>query len=736
VRRDIAALSGNWQFSLDAPGDLSFVGTPSPPCPPPVATPNQIPVCSGGFLLQSKGTVTGSIAYAISLPSQSGGLATVCNSGSAPITGTINGQNVTLTAVAATQTFVLTGSLSSDGTTMSGTYTSTAGTGPGGTPCGTAQSGLQWRASSVPPLTGQVHGSFHSTSGPLSNQDFPLNGMLTQGENIGANNATVTGTLNFVDPVSLLSNYPCFDTASINGQISGNVVILQIIGSNGSNLGQIGGVANSGVQAVTFDSTANGRVLHSGVTPAYAVNTKTCPGIGLANAGDAGSICLGLNGTVCQQPITLSPAFVTFPPQLLGSAPTTQTITLSNSDPSGSTLNGLSLDFQPSSGGLFPGFSDFNGLANFSQQDNCSASLGSSFSLAPGQSCSISITFSPQEGCPWLPYGNPPSLSGAPPSLCPFPLTAKLIVNSPASADNDTTFVSPITGFGISAVAPSTPELDFGAEAVSEASPAQTLSFTNVSANPVQVLGSAACLNSSGSFANTLPRPLQIGSPVGGLQVASNDTFPISPNSSTIDYLCDSDPNSLLPNFQISADTCSGALLTPQASCSLQVSFTPQPGTALSSGLDYFLELNTVQCSGMVTSDCEIDSGRFPVELKANPPSPLRMTPAAGLDFGIQPIGDPTFVPVAKTITLFNDPSDPNSGTVNFIGKISAKGDYIETDTCPFSLPPGASCTLTVTFNPKIEGFDPGSITINYTPEPTGIPQTVYLRGAGHFVFQ
>jgi len=28
-------------------------------------------------------------------------------------------------------------------------------------------------------------------------------------------------------------------------------------------------------------------------------------------------------------------------------------------------------------------------------------------------------------------------------------------------------------------------------------------------------------------------------------------------------------------------------------------------------------------------------------------------------------------------------------------------------------------------------GFDPGTITINYTPEPTGDPQLVYLRGTG-----
>src|SRR5262249_10098969 len=143
--------------------------------------------------------------------------------------------------------------------------------------------------------------------------------------------------------------------------------------------------------------------------------------------------------------------------QLLGSTPSTQTITLTNNDPSGSTLNGLSVNFQPSIDNQFPGLSDFTGLPNFSEQDNCAASPGMSFSLLSGQSCSISVTFNPQQSCPWLPFGNPSSISGAPPTSCPFPLTASVIVNSPSSADLDTTFAVQITGFGQSAIQPSTP---------------------------------------------------------------------------------------------------------------------------------------------------------------------------------------------------------------------------------------------------------------------------------------
>ena len=193
--------------------------------------------------------------YSIQLPpSQNSGLPTLCNSGSAPVNGTINGQNVTLTVVAGTQTFTLTGSLSPDGSTMMGTYASTDGKG-----CGTAQTGLHWSATSVKPLSGSVQGIFHSVAGTfrivtgdiliISNQNFPVSGVLTQGANIGASNATVTGTLTF-------QGYPCLNTASVNGQISGNSVLLQIVASNGLNVGQIGspGLPSDTVSPVVFEN--------------------------------------------------------------------------------------------------------------------------------------------------------------------------------------------------------------------------------------------------------------------------------------------------------------------------------------------------------------------------------------------------------------------------------------------------------------------------------------------------
>jgi hypothetical protein len=740
-----AALAGNWQFVITNTADLTTNSG-----------------LQGGFLLQNGNSLSGSIVYSnVLLNSQ-----TPCNSGAAPITGTITGQTVNLTAAAGTQTYTFTGTLDSNSSTISGTYTATPGPGinvfgttvPCGVGTGTGTT-LQWTATLVPSLNGSITGSFHSTTGAsFGNGDFPVTGTLTQGQNIGASSATVVGTLSFIDPSTLASDYPCISMASINGQISGNNVILQIIGTSGTTIGQIGGTPGSGVNTVTLNSAgANTSVLQSAVSPGYAVMSPSCPGTALTNPGDAGSLCLALNNTTaCQEPITLTPATLSFPPQLLGTNSATQTVTLSNTSSSNAALDGLTLQFQLASiDPNFSGYSAFSGLQNFAASDNCVEGgevitpnvTGSAFSLAPGGSCTITVSFNPQQSCPWL----------ASPSACPAHLPAKIIVNSPISADNDKEFAVPIVGTGLSFIQASTPLLAYSAEAAAtstsaaEASLPQMLSFTNTGAYPVQILGSAPCLNPPGIQAPpvNLPNdPLIYGAPVAGLEVAANNVFSSQiipgPTMTSIQYTCDIDPPALggsgKPNFQISSDTCTGTLLPSQGTCSLQITYVPQPAVTantLNAGLDFLLELNTVQCwppgtPPSANNPCEIDSGRFPVELKTNPSSPLRMLPSAGINFGNNPVGKSS---PAQTITLLNDPAA--STTINFIGRIQVKGNYSESDDCPFSLPSGSSCTLTLVFKPGSTGLNSGNLTINYNQissvglTTTGNPQTVYLLGTG-----
>ena len=767
-------LSGNWQFSI-------FQNT---------ADLTQNSGLQGGFLLQNNNDpAAGEMVYSNTLAGQ----LLPCNSGSATITQT-SGPSITFTVAAGGQTYTLTGKMNSDGS-MSGSYTATPGPTVmvNGTPtvCGEGITGTQtplsWTAIPVPSLTGSITGSFHSGGtgdGSKANQDFPVTGSLVQGANIGASSANVTGTLSFIDPTTGLSDYPCFPggTVSVNGQISGNTAILQLKGTDGSSDGQIGiaasqaGLNGMDLQPVTLDSAAGGGyVLHS-TGQGYQVITKPCPAVG-TTAQEVGYICLALNGTTaCQEPVTLSPALVTFPAQILNAGQRQrQVVTLTNNF--GSTLSGLTLAFgYDGDSGEFGsgGYTDFNGLPSFQAEDTCaqggetlpSSGSGTPFDLNAGASCTIAVSFTPQEGCPWLPYPQPgvgQSIGGASPQYCPFPQSATLTVQNVASADLDTSFLVPITGSGVSAILPSTPELDFGAEeqfSPPEASLPQTLSFTNFSAYPVQILGSVPCvdpwiLNGNGIEVErtlTLPHPLLTSGQASGLQVVDEQGMPslsaVSGSTPpTIYYTCDSDFVTAKPSFQISSDTCSGSLLAPQASCSLEVAYVPQPnapapnsGGVPSGGLDYFLELNTLQCwpAGTLPSEsnpCEIDSGRFPVELKANGPSPLRMSPGAGMDFGTQTKGT---VSAPLSVTLLNDPSltsPPYPQAITFVGNIQVTGNYAIPsggNSCPPTLAPGDSCTISVTFKPGSVGLNTGQLTINYTSEPfTGKGQIVYLRGTG-----
>jgi hypothetical protein len=767
--QDSPQASGNWQFTLATTG-TSFAASP----------------LQGGFLLQQNGSISGQIVFSILLPSTNGGLATNCNNGTATVTGTMTGQSVNLVATIgsldhngnpASQTITLSGgALSANNSSLnSGTYTVTPGYALVNgqlVACGTAQDAGNWNATLVPPLTGAFQGSFHSTIGAgFANQNFPVSGTFTQGLNIGAASATVTGKLLFQDPITLLNDYPCMSSASVNGTISGNSVLLQIFSTNGAVVGQIGRTPGSGnpPTAVTFDSTQSGYVVHNlngavaGSSGGGYVLTpiKSCPN------GDSGNLCLALGGSnTCNQPITLTPFSLSFPPQLLGSAPTSQMVTLTNN--SSSQLSGANLRFGDNDSLLFySSGGDYNGVPNFTEQDNCTQQ--GSISLNSGASCTITVFFSPQESCPWLPQpqgsGN---IHGLPPAQCPLTLSASLTVTVPnGSADADSEFSLPVSGTGLSWVVPSVPEIDFGWEASGEASRPVALTFDNQSPNPVTIQPKGApCVYPKYFQPPAEPRPpLSNGEPaVPGIELAAtagqgllnspilnqSNISPPSVNAPTVDYFCETDPpkssgGSGLPNLQISNDQCSGQTLAPfgkpGSSCSLQVTFVPQPATSVAAlnsglGLDDFLQLNSMWCgdaNNPAEPNCEIDSGRFPVEIKTNPPSPLRMFPSAGMDFGSLTrgtAGNPL------SITLFNDPEDPNAGTVSFTAKQVTGADYTENDNCPPTLASNQSCTVTVTFAPTVVGLDPGKITFTYNISTNGSPQigavqTIYLRGTG-----
>jgi hypothetical protein len=436
------SLTGNWQFTMSPPTDGSFVGG-----------------LQGGFLLQNNGSVSGAATYSVSLTNFS----VPCNRGSATVTGTLNGQTVQFTAVAGTQTFTLNGALSLDGSTITGTYDSSAGTAGDGSPCGAAQTGAQWIATLVPPLDGPVQGSFQSGGGAagLSEQNFAVSGTLAQAENTGASSSIVTGSLTFLNPITNTSPYPCFGAASVYGQISGTSVSLEIMGNGGAEWGLIGepvgSLGGTGLSMVTLNPVHGGYALGAGGA-SYLVTTTACPGVlgDISTSGDYGAICLAVNGaTACQEPILLTPSGLSFSSQLVGGPPASLSITLTNN--SSSILTGVTL-----------ALTNDSGAANFTEKDLCGSggvpSLGEPFNFYPGQFCPVTVTFAPLETC----------AAGTPPAQCPSPLTAKLMIAIPS---NSTIITAPIMGTASGGHAVSIPQVDFGVKYILEANDRQSLNF-------------------------------------------------------------------------------------------------------------------------------------------------------------------------------------------------------------------------------------------------------------------
>lgn len=416
-------LTGNWQFTMSPPTDGSFVGG-----------------LEGAYLSQNNGSLNGDATYSVSLTSFS----IPCNTGSATITGTVSGQTVQLTAVAGAQTFSFTGTMSLTGSTITGTYDATAGTAGDGSPCGAAQSGLEWSATLIPLLTGSVQGSFLSGGGAagLTGQEFAVSGTLTQQANTGSSSSAVSGSLSFLNPYTNTSPYPCFQTASVYGQISGSWVSLQIVGSDGTQLGLIGepvgSLGGTGLNTLTLNSTGQGYDLQAGGA-SYMVATPGCPGAlgNVAASGDYGTVCLAFNNTTaCQQPIAATPSGLIFSSQFVGGPVSSQTMTLANN--SATILSGVTLTLK-----------NEGGVTNFTETDTCGLggvpSQGEPFTFNPGQTCSVKVTFAPVETSS---------------------LTATLMIGVPSG---NAIITVPIMGTA-SAQAASTSPFDFPVRNVSEAS--------------------------------------------------------------------------------------------------------------------------------------------------------------------------------------------------------------------------------------------------------------------------
>ena len=202
------SIAGNWQMTLQKSN-------------------TKLKRTQSGFLLQNKDTVTGGVIFTDFPCSRVGSV-------TGSLTGTDIGFSVSLTGL----TVNLTGTLGSDQASMSGDYTILA-TGCEGVLTNTQETG-SWTASLVKPLSGNFQGTFKSTRLGTS---YPVTGQVSQGPNTGISNAPLTGNLS-------VTGY-CFTGAKISGVVSGTAVVMNLLNSDGTQVGELTGTSALDGSSVT-----------------------------------------------------------------------------------------------------------------------------------------------------------------------------------------------------------------------------------------------------------------------------------------------------------------------------------------------------------------------------------------------------------------------------------------------------------------------------------------------------
>jgi hypothetical protein len=215
-------LSGNWEIQL-----FRHV-SPNPP------------LLYTGFLLQSGNNITGSLMFDLSSvgSGQCEGVGTV--------SGTTDQQNISLTINEQGEDVSLSGSMPSSGSALSGQFSSLAGG------CTYYANTGTWSATNIAPVAGSFHGTFTSTNVP-SNGAFNVTGSLNQGQNTGADTASLSGNIVASTTTSFCSY---LSSATINGLISGNSIVLNLYGTNGTQITQLGAIGNSSTVTITPDATS------------------------------------------------------------------------------------------------------------------------------------------------------------------------------------------------------------------------------------------------------------------------------------------------------------------------------------------------------------------------------------------------------------------------------------------------------------------------------------------------
>jgi hypothetical protein len=435
--------------------------------------------------------------------------------------------------------------------------------------------------------------------------------------------------------------------------------------------------------------------------------------------------------------LTVSPGALTFPDRPVGTRSDAEAVTVTNTGPVPVAISTFRITGPDA--------------ADFAQGAMCPVSPEA---LAPGASCTIYVSFSPDSA---------------------GPKSATLAVGDDAADSPQTVALSGVgsDSAGPPAASASPASLSFGSETLNTKSAAQAVTLSNTGAGPLTISTFHLDGPDAADFAQGADCPVSPDSlPAGGsctiyvsftptsegpksatLVIGDNDSSgpqtvalsgtgilgagepTLSPASltfadrtvgSTSDAQALTVTNSGPGPLAIStvhiegpeaADFAQGTAcpvspdtLAAGASCEIYVSFTPHGGG--------------VRMASLVIGD-NAPSGTQSVPLSGTGLSaPQVALSTTALSFGSETLGTTSS---AQTVTVTNTGGGPLSlGSVS-IG--AAAAEDFGAGGCPATLAAGASCSLSVTFAPTAEGARSASLTL--TDDAADSPQSVSLFGSG-----
>jgi hypothetical protein len=432
-------------------------------------------------------------------------------------------------------------------------------------------------------------------------------------------------------------------------------------------------------------------------------------------SGSPSVVSLSGTGTPAPVPVaTVSPSSLTFATQTVGTTSAAQPVTLQNTGTTNLAISSIATT-----------------TADFAQTNACPASL------APGNSCTINVTFTPAapggrvgelkifhdaSGSPSIVSLSGTALAAPAPLVAlsstsvAFPdtevgatsATKVIVLTNTGNAPLDVASVVgssgqfPFTTSCVGTIAPSGScdiSIQFAPGAVGHASGSISI-FSNASGSPHAISLSGTGIVVPVGLLVASPASLAFPDTVAGTQSAALGVTLTNAGTATV----------VVSSIIISGRfTVSGscATLAPGASCELSVRFAPNaPGT--------------------LTGTLTVQSDTSPVTVAlsgAGVPNPLpeATLSATSVGFGNRFVAAPS-PPMSVTLT--------NTGLSPLvISGIFTTGDFSAGSTCPATLAPGASCTITVRMLARLAGARFGALRV--VTNAAGSPALVELSGTG-----